>query len=321
MSKLPSPPIFVLRGHGGCVTSLHFTDEVDDVLAQPSLISGSQIGEIFVWNLKTFRTQYRIEGHDKTSILYLNYYKSSLISHGRDGNLNVWNFLNEEWTVTRQFQSPNVGFCASVFYFRNNEPHLVLFNDDTHTLGIYNYKNETEDRTLKIKEEVGMCMCMKAIYLKENTFLLTGYESGHIGLWDCESDDEISQLKLHDEPVMCLDYDTEHKNRGVSGSVEKVLETWTIKEDFTLTKVQAVTISNAGINAVKIREDGKILMTGGSDSNIRIFSWKSLKLLALLDFHEMSIHCLSCSCFPVGKQTSVFASGSKDKCIALWSIY
>ncbi|KAF8774792.1 Guanine nucleotide-binding protein subunit like protein [Argiope bruennichi] len=321
MSKLPSPPFFVLRGHSGCVTALHFTDEIDNALtSQPTLISGSQTGEIFVWNLKTFRTRYKFEGHSKTSILYLNYYKSSLISHGRDGILNVWKFLNEQWTITRQFQSPNVGFCASIFYFANNEPHVVLFNDETHTVGIYNYENETKERTLKIKD-VGMCMCMKAIHLKEKAFLLIGYESGQIGLWDCESDNEVSQLKLHNEPIMCLDYDTQHKKKGISGSVEKVIKTWTIQEDFTLIKVQEVMLNNDGIIAVKIREDGKILITGGSDSNIRIFSWKSLKLLAILDFHEFSIYCLSCCSFPVGKQTSIFASGSKDKRIALWSIY
>lgn len=52
-SKKPPPPIAILRGHKGSVTALHFTNEVDDVLTdKPSLISGSDCGEIFIWSMK-----------------------------------------------------------------------------------------------------------------------------------------------------------------------------------------------------------------------------------------------------------------------------
>lgn len=51
--KPPPPPISILRGHKGAVTALHFTYEVDDVITdKPSLISGSDSGEIFIWSMK-----------------------------------------------------------------------------------------------------------------------------------------------------------------------------------------------------------------------------------------------------------------------------
>ncbi|GFQ91918.1 guanine nucleotide-binding protein subunit beta-like protein 1 [Trichonephila clavata] len=323
MTKLPPPPFFILRGHEGVITALHFTEEIDDsISSRPSLISGSRTGEIFIWNLKTFRTNYRFEGHSKQSILFLNYYQSSLLSQGRDGTLNIWKFLDQQWIVIRKFQSSNVGFCPAKLYFTNNVANIVLFNDTAHELRIYNYENENMHGKLKMEICVGMCMCIKAIQIKEKNFILTGYESGDVGLWNCESLQEISRQKLHkEEPVMCLDYDSECKNRGISGSVAKRLETWTITENLEIGKVKTIDISNPGINVVKIREDRKIVITAGIDFKIRVFSWKSMKLLAILDFHRLPIQCLSFCSELVAKQNSVFASGSEDKCIALWSLY
>ncbi|GIY02564.1 guanine nucleotide-binding protein subunit beta-like protein 1 [Caerostris extrusa] len=310
---------FSQRGHEGCVTALHFTNECDITNYQPTLISGSKIGEIFIWNLKTFRTIYRLKNHDGKPVLYLYYYKSALISHGRNDFLNIWKFQNQAWSIIRQLQSPNIAFCAAELYFTQNSANIVLFNNNTHTLKIHDYEKENVSKTLKMKND-GMCMCIKSIELKSINCLLAGYESGEVGLWYCESEQEISRLKLHEEPIMCLDYDSQHRNRGVTGSVDKSLRIWTISEDLALTEVKTV-ITNSELTAVKIREDGKILITGSTDSSIRIFSWKNLKLLALLNFHLQSISVLSCCPFSIDKQKSVFASGSDDKSIALWSLY
>ncbi|GFS32030.1 guanine nucleotide-binding protein subunit beta-like protein 1 [Nephila pilipes] len=322
MAKLPPPPFFILRGHEGHITALHFTEDIDDCISShPSLISGSKTGEIFIWNLKTFRTDYRLEGHDKKSILFLNYYQSTLLSQGRDDILNIWKFKDQQWMVIRRFQSSNVGFCPSVLYFTSDIANVVLFNCDSHELRIHNYEKEDTYEKMTMENSVGMCMCIKVIQMQKKHFLLTGYESGHIGLWNCESLLEISQLKLHEEPVMCLDYDSDCKNRGISGSTDKCLVTWTIIENFVISKIQTIDVSNPGIIVVKIREDRKIVIAAGSDSNIRVFSWKSLKLLAVLSFHEFPIHCLSFCPASVAKHNSVFASGSEDKYIALWSLY
>ncbi|GFY53882.1 guanine nucleotide-binding protein subunit beta-like protein 1 [Trichonephila inaurata madagascariensis] len=318
MAKLPPPPFFTLRGHEDVITALHFTEEIDDgISSKPSLISGSQTGEIFIWNLKTFRTYHRFEGHDKKSILFLNYYQSSLLSQGRDGFLNIWKFLDQQWIVTRKFKSLSVGFCPSILHFNN----IVLFNDKAHELRFYNFENESMYEKLKMENCVGMCMRIKAIQIKGKTFILAGYESGDVGLWNCESLQEIYRLNLRKEPVMCLDYDSECKNRGISGSVDKCLETWTITENLEIGNVKRIDISNPGITDVKIREDKKIVITAGTDCNIRVFSWKSMKLLAVLDFHRSPIYCVSFCSESVGKRNSVFASGSVDKCIALWSLY
>ncbi|XP_035215537.1 guanine nucleotide-binding protein subunit beta-like protein 1 isoform X2 [Stegodyphus dumicola] len=100
MGRTQPLPLFILKGHEGTITSLHFTTEKDHaVTAQPSLISGSDCGEIFIWSLENNRTYHRFSAHDKKMIMFLCYYKSSLLSQGRDGMINVWNYTSCEWIV------------------------------------------------------------------------------------------------------------------------------------------------------------------------------------------------------------------------------
>jgi len=77
---------------------------------------------------------------------------------------------------------------------------------------------------------------------------------------------------------------------------------------------------NAGISDITIRPDKKILATAGWDHRIRIFGWKNLKPLAVLDYHTATVHCVS---FSDHKNPSerLLAAGSKDHRISVWSIY
>ena len=44
-----------------------------------------------------------------------------------------------------------------------------------------------------------MCMCLKSIEA-EKKFLVAGYESGDIILWDLQSSNMVSKLCVHNEP-------------------------------------------------------------------------------------------------------------------------
>lgn len=77
---------------------------------------------------------------------------------------------------------------------------------------------------------------------------------------------------------------------------------------------------NAGISDITIRPDKKILATAGWDHRIRIFGWKRLKPLAVLDYHTATIHCVSFSDHS-SPRDRLLAAGSKDQRISVWSIY
>lgn len=57
--------------------------------------------------------------------------------------------------------------------------------------------------------------------------LVAGYEDGSLLLWDVTQRSRVSSAKAHPEPVMCLTFDTE-RLRGISGSSEKKLASWTL---------------------------------------------------------------------------------------------
>ncbi|XP_054714669.1 guanine nucleotide-binding protein subunit beta-like protein 1 [Uloborus diversus] len=319
MNRQPPCPIYVFRGHEGSITALLIVKNIaGSISEEPSLISGSDKGEIFIWDFKTKRTYHRLKSHCDKMIVSLSYFNSSILSQGRDEMINEWNYDSNQWMVKRQITSPNTGFCASLLFPLNNEAYISHFNQNK--INIQSFVTENIDYTFKLPSSAGMCMGLKVFQQEERVYLLAGYENGSVGLWDFETSMEKSNLKLHNEPVMCLDYDSKFKHRGISGSVDKELQIWEVTKNLQIVKVQEIQITNPGINAVRIRKDGKIVITAGWDCNIRLFSWKSLKPLVVLQFHSQPVQCLT-MVESDDKNQSIFISGSKDKNIVFWSVY
>lgn len=88
-----------------------------------------------------------------------------------------------------------------------------------------------------------------------------------------------------------------------------------------LTQVQKThRLVNAGISDITIRPDKKIVATAGWDHRIRIFGWKKLKPLAVLDYHTATVHSVSFSDHS-SPTDRLLAAGAKDHRISIWSIY
>uniref|UniRef100_A0ACB8FZS4 Guanine nucleotide binding protein (G protein), beta polypeptide 1-like n=2 Tax=Sphaerodactylus townsendi TaxID=933632 RepID=A0ACB8FZS4_9SAUR len=129
----------------------------------------------------------------------------------------------------------------------------------------------------------------------------------------------MSRLTCHQEPIMALDFDSE-KAKGVSGSSEKMLCIWSQSEQQNLEIQQTYQLTNPGIADVTLRPDKKILATAGWDYRIRIFGWKKLKPLAVLDYHTAAVHCVAFSDHSHPSQR-LMAAASKDYRISVWAIY
>lgn len=163
----------------------------------------------------------------------------------------------------------------------------------------------------------GMVMQAKVIQLDKTLLLITAYENGSCVLWNVEEEDpkQLASLTLHQEPVMCLDFHNASMS-GISGSVDTDLHVWKITKNYELTLWKTIHITNPGVNCVKIHPSGSYVASGGWDNRIRIFSWKTLKPLAVLDFHSQPISVLSFS-----RQTGILAAGSRDGRVSLWNLY
>ena len=77
---------------------------------------------------------------------------------------------------------------------------------------------------------------------------------------------------------------------------------------------------NPGVSQLCVREDGKILASAGWDHRVRVFGWKRLKPLAVLQHHTDMVLSVAFSDHQ-DPTHRLLAAGSKDRRISLWSIY
>ncbi|XP_046784055.1 guanine nucleotide-binding protein subunit beta-like protein 1 isoform X8 [Gallus gallus] len=310
MAQPPPDPHFVLRGTGAAVHALHFScgGGEPDI---PVLFSGSENGFIHVWNLKTHRVDAALDGHGRKSVCGLKTMdgKERLLSQGRDQRICLWDLAEGRTSVTDSVFTENVGFCRC----------SLLKVAEGRWLMATAAKALEEVQVLELPSKTSVCTLKPEGSCGSQPSLLAGYEDGSVLLWNLSTGKVLSQLICHQEPVMSLDFDSE-KAKGISGSSEKVLSIWSLNEQQNLQVQKTHRLVNAGISDITIRPDKKILATAGWDHRIRIFGWKKLKPLAVLDYHTATVHSVS---FSDHKSPSdrLLAAGAKDHRISIWSIY
>nr|XP_020661126.1 guanine nucleotide-binding protein subunit beta-like protein 1 [Pogona vitticeps] len=326
MALPPPDPQYVLRGTNDAVNSLCFHCR-DPNLDQPLLFSGSSNGLVHIWNLKTRRVDTVLDGHGGKSVYWvktLQNRRNVLLSQSRDQNICLWDLAEGRNAVTDSVFTENVGFCKS----------SLLEVAEARWLLATAWKGLEEVQVLELPSKISVCtlkpgtgaklglpLCLKLWQsnVGSSPFLLAGYEDGSVVLWNLSTGKMWSRLACHQEPIMSLDFDSE-KAKGASGSSEKMLCVWRQNEQQDLELLQTYQLTNPGIAEVALRQDGKILATAGWDHRVRLFGWKKLKPLAVLDYHGASVHCVAFSdhCQPSER---LMAAGSKDHRISVWSIY
>uniref|UniRef100_G3TLM6 G protein subunit beta 1 like n=1 Tax=Loxodonta africana TaxID=9785 RepID=G3TLM6_LOXAF len=321
---LPPPlpdPQFVLRGTQSAVHSLHFCRGAQGQ-GHPLLLSGSLSGLVHIWSLQTRRALTTLDGHRGQCVTWLQTlpHGHQLLSQGRDLRLCLWDLAEGRNAVVDSVRLESMGFCRSTV-LAGAQPRWMLAmpgrgNDEVEILEM---PSKTSVCTLKPEADakLGMPMCLKLWQQADSSprpRLLAGYEDGSVVLWDVSEGKVCSRVTCHTEPVMGLDFDSQ-KARGVSGSAEKALAVWSLDEQQSLKACGTHEVTNPGIADVTIRPDRKLLATAGWDHRVRIFHWRTMKPLAVLDFHTATVYCVAFA------DDGLLASGSGDQRISVWSLY
>ncbi|XP_036383394.1 guanine nucleotide-binding protein subunit beta-like protein 1 [Megalops cyprinoides] len=321
MAHPPPAPQFTLRGSGAQVNTLHFCCKDPD---PPLLFSGSSKGAVHIWNLTTRRAERVLEGHGGASVIWLSTLNSrnTLISQGRDMQVCTWDLSGGRCSVTDSFLTGSVGFCqCSLLETQPGRWLLAHPAAAMEEVSIVDVPSKTLVCSLKADANRGMLMCVKLWQPDsgQGPLLLAGYEDGSLTLWDVSQRKPLSRLAAHPQPVMCFDFDPV-KLRGISGSSERAVISWTLDGQQSLQLQDSVQLVNAGVSHLRIREDRKIVASAGWDHRIRLFGWKRLKPLAVLQHHTDMVLCVAFSDHrdPCRR---VMAAGSKDQRISLWSVY
>ncbi|XP_034027006.1 guanine nucleotide-binding protein subunit beta-like protein 1 [Thalassophryne amazonica] len=321
MSRPAPPPIYTLRGAGGPLNTLHFNCHVGD---SPLLFSGSGKGAIHIWSLTTRRTEKVLEGHSGSSVIWVSTRPSAdvLVSQGRDMQVCLWDLSEGRSEVSDFVWTGSVGFCqCSMMELNSGSCLLACAGQQTEEIKIIELPSKTKVCTLAPDAKLGMVMCLKLWQPDAGSgpLLFAGYEDGSLLLWDVAQRSKLSQITAHPEPVMCMTFDTK-RLRGVSGSSDKNLSTWMLDRQNNLQIQDCVTLVNPGVSQLCIREDSKLLALAGWDHRVRVFGWKKLQPLAVLQYHTDMVLSVAFSDHQDPRQR-LLASGSKDQRISLWSIY
>ncbi|KAK2837661.1 hypothetical protein Q5P01_014873 [Channa striata] len=321
MSRPAPAPIYTLRGAGGPLNTLHFKCHGGDT---PLLFSGSGKGAIHIWNLNSRRAEKIIEGHSGSSVIWVStlHSRETLISQGRDMQVCLWDLAEGRTEVMDSVWTGSVGFCQCSLLETSPGTFLLAFaGQQTEEINIIQLPSKTPVCTLAPEAKLGMVMCIKLWQPDSGSgpLLLAGYEDGSVLLWDVNQRSKLSQAKVHPEPVMCLTWDTKDL-KGISGSSEKKLSSWMMDRQNNLQLRDCVTLVNPGVSQLCIRQDGKLLASAGWDHRVRVFGWRKLKPLAVLQYHTDMVQSVAFSDHQDPRQR-LLAAGSKDQRISLWSIY
>ncbi|KAG7489865.1 hypothetical protein JOB18_022328 [Solea senegalensis] len=322
MSRPAPSPIYTLRGAGGPLNTLHFSCLAGDT---PLLFSGSGHGVVHIWNLNSRRAERNLEGHSGSSVIWVNTLQSTgaLLSQGRDMQVCQWDLREGRSEVVDSVWTGSVGFCQCSLLETSSGSSLLAFaGQQTEEIKIIELPSKKPVCTLVPDAKVGMVMCIKLWQPDSGPgpLLLAGYEDGSLLLWDVTQRCKLSEVKAHPEPVMCLTFDTK-RLRGISASCEKKLSSWILDGQNNLQLQDlSVTLVNPGVSQLCVREDGKLLASAGWDHRVRVFGWKKLRPLAVLQYHSDMVLSVAFSDHQDPRQR-LLAAGSKDQRISLWSIY
>lgn len=220
--------------------------------------------------------------------------ENQLITQQRTGLINILN-LTEKYGYVKQFEINNnySGFAKGELH---EERNLFAAPKDTTDIAIIDIENGKEINLLKPEETaIQQITSLKMVTLSNgDLYILGGYESGHLLLWDLKTSSVISEL-LYSFPITAIDYDLV-SNRGLlTGAGANIICGFGIEraslqlskkggeaENIDLTPKDETKIKVDFVNCIKIRPDKKCLVVGDSNGIVNIHSWKSLRKLTAL---------------------------------------
>lgn len=315
MAVLPPDPVFNIRAPDmGPVHSLCFHQD-------ERLLAGTENGTVHLWDLQTNRSAHQLHVGSK-AILSLSSTDEVLVTQEKGGITKLWALTNSGYDTRTTIITNHPAFCRNELI---QDRGLVVCPKGENEVSVFSLGGGEEALKLSTTgpTQLGSVSCLKSADINGQLYIMTGYESGDLLTWDLRVCKPINQEHLADDCLMAVDYDP-YTNRGVcAGPTDKIAVFAYQKPTMEISKKFDITIKNAGINCLKIRADQKVFASAGWDGRIRVFSWKSLRPLAVLTEHKQGgVMDLAYSNGKVSMWNApIMAAAGMDCQITLWDLY
>ena len=244
------------------------------------------------------------------------------------------------------------------------QPLLVASPNGLDNGGVDIFQLPSEQRVSKLQSDKqmnsGMVMSTRIFYndITSKLMLVVGYEDGQIAIYARKDQNvmpawvwhKLATSKPHMQPVLSLDVSLDCRFL-ITSSADAVVAKFVIP-DRILGQVDVEKVNgtkHAGQQDLKIRSDGRVFATAGWDKAVRVYSTKTLKELAVLQWHQEGCYAVAfakvlnsetveigSSELPVATnamerfnqnrdakthETHWLIAGSKDGKISLWDVY
>ena len=264
---------------------------------------------------------------------------------------------------TQPQAQPSPGEVANVEATPNSKinPLLLAAPNGLDQGGVDVFHLPSEQRVSKLqsdkKANTGMVMALRIFHKEINRLnIVIGYEDGSVAVYARKEQnvmpvwiwEKMMTARPHKQPVLSLDILTSGEG-FITSSADAAIAKFAIP-DAKIGAMQAEKVINtkhAGQQDLKIRSDGRIFATAGWDKNVRVYSAKTLKELAMLQWHQEGCYAVAFadvlletasqeeealvtgSIMDRMKQerdtkvhsTHWIVAGSKDGKISLWDVY
>lgn len=254
----------------------------------------------------------------------LAHFEDTLVTQEKYSRLKSWAITNSGYVKDRELDTENSSFCRFDFDLERNILAVPRGNGQVEVLDGRTFEQHQLLSPSDDDSNLGSIMTVKLTQISDKWFVIGGYESGICCLWDLDSGKVMHQLQMTDsgESPMTIDYDP-GTNRGlVGGSSDKIAVFSIDRQNTKIVKKTDISIKNQGVNRIQIRADQKVFASGGWDGKVRVFSWKSLRPLAVLTEHKRNVLDLIYSPGKVELWNSpIMATAGEDGQIALWDLY
>ncbi|KAJ8958521.1 hypothetical protein NQ318_002315 [Aromia moschata] len=262
MAVLPPDPVFCFKSDMGYIHSLCFCAKSYNYC--PQLLAATEKGTVYFWDLETNRLQH--QQHMGESIQKIHYFNDNIITQQKSGLVKLWSVENRAYEIVNTYEAGG-GYCKSLIlkdnlYVPQEDGAVDVL--DVNSLKKVKQLTHDKEKTGWDYVSAGGQSQWECLFIRR---LRDRY--GDIILWDLNTFKPCGHIKLQEhitsltfDPVTC---------RGVCGSASNTLQLFTIDKSYNMTLKCEVSITNEGCNIVKLRPDGKIMVSGGWDGDYGSF--------------------------------------------------